>query len=341
MYMLYLTMYKPTRISRFEIREWTSDKYTKTFNSLDEYKPSIDMMATINTAATNDTFWTLNLQDSINKNRAKCYHSFQIPKRDGTMRDIKEPIGNLKVIQRNICFKMKDQLKILPHDCCHGFVKHRRCLTAMERHQQNGSMWFLKIDIKNFFPSISSGLIYETFKKIPQMACLPVETRRMIVDYLVDETGHLTQGCVSSPYIANLVLLEFDYKFSKWCNEHGLCYTRYADDMCISSRVNFKWHDVEMWVVDNLPAGLHVNKKKTKYTSMNQENVFLGLHYNQNKDITVGYKTKHLMKVMNHKAGLGQIPEEERSLWKGRLMYYRSIEPDYFTHDRFNNLECM
>ena len=339
---MYLTIYKPVKRDFFTHEEWQSRKYTKVIPTLDDYNPNEEIATAIANANNNpDVYWALGLDYlSILKNKAAHYRSFQIPKRDGSMRDIKTPTGNLKVIQKNICYLMKSELKILPHDCCHGFVKHRKCLSAMQRHQENGSMWFLKLDIKNFFPSISSGLIYETFKTLPQTASLTPNVRRLLVDLLTDETGHLTQGCISSPYIANLVLMEFDYKFSTWCAENNLTYTRYADDMCISSRVKFKVGPVVNEVKSLLPPGLHINKEKTKLTSFNQENVFLGLHYNQNKDITVGYKTKHLMKVIDHKASLGQIPFEERSLWKGRLAYYSSIEPDYFV-GRFDNIRNL
>lgn len=333
--MLYLTVYKHLHNTFFGREEFKGDKVTLQLESLDSYKPSREVFDNL-IVANQPEFW--NQGKAIHSDMKRNYHEFTIPKRDGGERTIKEPVGNLKNIQRNICYKMKSELKILPHNCCHGFVKHRRCLSAMQKHQDNGSMWFLKLDIHNFFPSVSSGLIYDTFKMIPQMATLSVGIRRMIVSYLVDETGHLTQGCVSSPYIANLVLLDFDYKFSEYCRNNNLIYTRYADDMCISSRVQLDVKDIVKTVKSLLPPGIKLNNEKTKYTSINKQNVFLGIHYNQDRQLTVGKDTKHLMKVIAHKASLGQIPDDEHSLWKGRLIYYRSIEPDYFSNPRFDSI---
>lgn len=336
--MYYLTVYKHLHNTFFGREEFKGDKVTLVLNTLFEYHPSEAIEKAI-TDGYGLNYWH---QDrAIDADMKKNYRQWTIAKRDGGERLIKEPVGNLKLIQRNICYKMKAELKILPHDCCHGFVKHRRCLSAMQKHQDNQSMWFLKLDIHNFFPSISADLIHHTFMMIPQTALLPYYVRRTIVSYLVDETGHLTQGCVSSPYIANLVLLDFDYKFSEYCRNNNLTYTRYADDMCISSRVQIDVKDVVDTVKSLLPSGIHLNYEKTKYTNINKENVFLGIHYNQDKQLTVGRETKHLMKVIAHKAQLGQLPVTEHSLWKGRLIYYSSIEPEYFKNERFDSIRNL
>ena len=334
---MYLTVYKKLKGTGFYKEQFKGDKVTLKLNPVD-YKPTPEVKGAMLMARV-ITWWSNGMD--MPEDKASRYHAFQIPKRNGKMRDIKEPIGSTKAIQRNICYKMKTELQILPHDCCHGFVKYRRCLTAMQKHQDNQSNWFLKLDISNFFPSISKELILNTFKLIPQFMYVDTDVREWLADALTDETGHLTQGCISSPYIANLVLLEFDYKFSNWCRKNNLVYTRYADDMCISSRVKFDKSAVVSKVKGLLPEGINLNDEKTKMTSIAGENVFLGIHYNQNKDLTVGYKTKHLMKVMAHKADLGQIPDEERSLWKGRLIYYTSIEPLYFNNSRFDSLRRL
>lgn len=332
--MYYLTAYKHLKKTFYGVEKFKADKHTIVIDKLEDYSPSVKVRTGLIKAEDMD-WWTLDKTVDLD-NKKKYYREFKIPKRNGKMRDIKEPLGDMKIIQKNICVKMKSDLQILPHDCCHGFVKGRRCLSAMEKHQDNQSMWFLKLDISNFFPSISSGLIYETFKMIPQMASLPIEVRRNLVNLLTDETGHLTQGCISSPYIANLVLLDFDYKFSEYCRINNLTYTRYADDMCISSRVKFNPKEVEREVKRLLPAGIKINSEKTKLTSINCQNVFLGIHYNQAKELTVGHETKHLMKIIAHKGELGQIPDEEKATWKGRLSYYQGIEPEYFSQKRFD-----
>ena len=270
-------------------------------------------------------------------NKAQYYHEFDIPKRNGGVRHIKEPLGDMKRAQRSICNKLKYQLQVLPHDCAHGFVKKRSCKTAMIRHQEAQSRWFVKFDLHNFFPSCSKEMVVEAFKNIAQLRyIMSEELMNQVADVLTDETGHLTQGCVSSPYIANLILLDFDVKLNEYCEHNHLTYTRYADDLCISGQYQFDWKAISRKIQEWLPEGIYMNFEKTKYTSYNQENIFLGIHYNQEMNLTVGYKTKRLMKVIAHKARLGQIPEEQLPTWKGRLAYYKAIEPEYFNSEIFN-----
>ena len=260
----------------------------------------------------------------------KEYREFDIPKRDGSLRHIKEPLPQLKAAQAYLVRYMQAQMKILPHNAAHGFVKGRGCYSAMKVHQDAGSRWFLKVDIHNFFPSISDTMLLEAFHKIANLNYIDDDTLTRMIDVFVDETNHLTQGCKSSPYLANLILIEFDYKFSEYCAKHGFTYTRYADDMCISAKNKFDKRLTVQTIKRLLPEGLTLSEHKTKLSSINGRNIFLGIHYNQNMNLTVGYKTKKLFKTIMYKARKGQLNEEDARLWTGRLYYYQSIEPAYF-----------
>lgn len=272
----------------------------------------------------------LYVQVPIPQNVPKEYREFDIPKRDGSLRHIKEPMPQLKVAQAQLVRYMQMNLKVLPHNAAHGFVKGRGCYSAMKVHQDAGSRWFLKVDIHNFFPSISNTMLLDAFCKIANMHYISVRTMLQMIDIFVDETNHLTQGCKSSPYLANLVMLEFDYKFSEYCAKHGFTYTRYADDMCISAPNKFDKKLTVQTIKRLLPEGLTLSEHKTKLSSINGRNIFLGIHYNQDMDLTVGYKTKKLFKTIMYKAGRGELSREDARLWTGRLYYYQSIEPAYF-----------
>lgn len=330
---MYLTYYKPVKRGWLQKEaKYVGEKVTIEVDSLDLDK----LKAKIPFSPADLTMTSISHATCLPENKADRYRTFSIPKKSGGMREIKEPVGDTKTAQACAVFLLQSCLKAHPHDCCHGFVKGRRCLSAMQRHQKNGSMWFLKLDIKNFFPSISKQMLIDMFNMVAQTNALSNEMKEQLADLFTDETDHLTQGCKSSPYLANMVLIDFDYKFNKWCLANNLTYTRYADDMCISSRVKFEPVEVVSKVRELLPDGIDLNLQKNKFTSFAQENIFLGLHYNRDKNITVGHDTKHLMKVIAHKAELGQIPEEEKLTWKGRLVYYTSIEPEYFKDSRFD-----
>ena len=265
----------------------------------------------------------------------RTYREFDIPKRNGKVRHIKTPVGDLKPLQAWVKNYFQKDLAIMPHNCCHGFEKGRNCHTALKVHQANSSEWFMKLDIADFFPSITTSILYNSLRNIANCSKLDNTELDVIVSLLVDETGHMTQGCISSPYFSNLVLLEFDNKFTMWCNKRGLVYTRYADDMIVSSADSFAYRTVEHKVVELLPAGLRLNRDKTQYRNYKWHNFNLGLCYSQDKKITCGKDMKNLFKVIAHKLQLGD-ETIDTVLWKGRFNYYASIEPEYFSQPRFD-----
>src|SRR3954447_3110891 len=50
------------------------------------------------------------------------------------------------------------------------------------------------------------------------------------------QMGHLPQGAPTSPMLANLAMRDFDRVVAKTADEHGLIYTRYADDLTLSTQ---------------------------------------------------------------------------------------------------------
>ena len=56
--------------------------------------------------------------------------------------------------------------------------------------------------------------------------------------------------------------------------------------------------------------------------------------YNKDMDITVGHEAKHNLKIIAH--NWESVPEQDKPHFVGLLSYYKSIEPDYFSQERFN-----
>jgi RNA-directed DNA polymerase len=53
--------------------------------------------------------------------------------------------------------------------------------------------------------------------------------------------GFTAQGFPTSPIIANIVLRGFDESMVEYCQANDIIYTRYADDLCFSSKTHDKW----------------------------------------------------------------------------------------------------
>jgi len=89
--------------------------------------------------------------DEIIANKDKHIRRMNIPKSDGSLRSIIAPDNKLKYIQKSIYWKFLKKYK--PSDAAHGFVNKRGIVTNARLHV--GAMSLGKIDIKNFFDSIS------------------------------------------------------------------------------------------------------------------------------------------------------------------------------------------
>ena len=271
--------------------------------------------------------------------KAGWYTTFSIPKHSGGRREIKAPNEFLKREQKEIYTYLRNDLGVLEHECAYGFVKSRNCKKSLEVHKRKHSRWFLKLDFHNFFPSFTTAMLLD--KLTEQAAIAKYLSHTVLADMLymcTDENNRLVQGSPSSPYLANIAMVQFDHHFSKYCKERHLIYTRYADDMLISSRCGFDWHEVQDVVLELLENlgynGLTLSQSKTRYGSFNGANWNLGLMYNNNFNITVGHEAKRLLKTIAHK--WETLSPEDQAHWRGVYVYYKHIEPEYFSQERFN-----
>lgn len=267
----------------------------------------------------------------------KPFKEFDIPKRKEGYRHIKAPVGVYKYAQAYAMRYLRDKVRIVESEYAYGFVRKKSCKSAVEQHHSNNSNWFLKLDIENFFPSITEDMIIQGIASTVNGSFIRPDRLVQLADLFVDETGHLTQGCISSPYIANIVLEKFDVLLGQWCKSKGIVYTRYADDMCFSSYYQFDPVAVIKQVMQWLPWGLTLKTAKTKFGNKSGVNIILGIHYNAQGNLTVGHVAKHNMKLVAH--NWEKLSWEERGHYIGLKTYYKTIEPEYFSQPRFDIID--
>jgi RNA-directed DNA polymerase len=170
------------------------------------------------------------------------YREFTIPKKSGGTRRICAPRIALLKLQRDI-------LRLLQHDYrprahVHGFVSgHQRSIVSNAR-QHVRKRWVLNLDLEDYFETIHFGRIrgrlmappYQYPDKIAQfishIACFPTEKE---VNGSIRNTSVLMPGGALSPILANIVTDRLDAELSRYCRQLGCTYTRYADDISISS----------------------------------------------------------------------------------------------------------
>ena len=160
--------------------------------------------------------------------RSSLYTDFDIPKKSGGVRRISAP----KLQLRNIQQKLKNEIEkyYFPPQYAHGFIKKRSIVSNAKQHINK--KWNVNIDIKDFFPSITSQRVYGLFKAKPFSFSSKVAS---LISNLLTYNGFLPQGSVTSPLITNMIFFSLDRSLAKYCKKNDITYTRYADDITFSS----------------------------------------------------------------------------------------------------------
>ena len=270
----------------------------------------------------------------------KMYYEFKIPKASGGLRTIHAPNEELKTDLYRIKDLFEKIYKCLPHDNAYAYVKNRDTKQELELHRVNDSKWFLKIDLKDFFPSCTSELIIDKLKNLYPFYYFDLDTltklSKIIDICLLDNC--LPQGTPTSPLLTNLIMVSYDYEITEYLKQKGAgyIYTRYADDILISNKGKFNWKEILADMYGILKP-FTIKTEKTRFGSSNGRNWNLGLMYNKDNQITLGYRKKQLLNAMLNNflrdASKQQYWSREDTYHLiGQLSYLKHIEPDYSSY---------
>jgi RNA-directed DNA polymerase len=158
--------------------------------------------------------------------RADHYVCFHTKKRDGNNREILAPKPYLKKVQRQILDELLHRVRL--NFRAEGFRKKRSVVTNAKRHI--GKEVVIKMDVRDFFPSIIFERVLGMFVSLGY----PRQTS-LLLTRLVTHNGKLPIGAPTSPAISNIICRRMDKRFSKLGQKMEFEYSRYADDITISS----------------------------------------------------------------------------------------------------------
>ena len=294
------------------------------------------------------------------QNRRSLYDHFEIPKstidpETGTfgVRPIDAPHSELKLALYELKSILENQCGASYHTNAFAYIPHRCAVDAIRRHQANHSKWFLKTDFHNFFGSTTPAFTKPMLSMIfPFSEIYRDPEGEQVLDKALDLCfldGGLPQGTPISPMLTNLFMIPIDHRLANVLRNHNdihYIYTRYADDMQISSKVKFNYHTIVDYInqtLEEFEAPFRLKDSKTRFGSANGHNFNLGVILNENNDITIGYKRKmafrsQIYDYLQHRLRNDPIPMRDLQVMAGLLSYYSSIEPDYWRQyiDRFN-----
>ncbi len=278
-------------------------------------------------------------------NRKSLYREFHIPKKSGGLRKIDAPNDELKEALRELVSILQGDFHALYHTSAYAYVSGRCTVDSVRRHQANQSKWFLKTDFSNFFGSTTLEFTMKMlsmifpFSEVASLQDGKEQLEKAISLGFLD--GGLPQGTPLSPMLTNLISIPIDHKLAQYFSERHMVYTRYADDILVSSQVGFRFTEVvahiNQVVHDDFGAPWFIKPQKTRYGSSAGKNWNLGVMLNKDNEITIGHAKKKQFKAMMHnyltdyKKGI-QWDLNDVQTFQGLMSYYLMIERPYITH---------
>lgn len=243
----------------------------------------------------------------------KRYITFQVPKKKkGEFRTIDAPCAGLKMIQRalNLIF----QTIYTPHEAAMGFVPHRSVVTNARVHV--GQKYVYNVDLKDFFPSITSGRLFKRLQVAPFY--MDKKMASIVTDLCcytnADGKNVLPQGAPTSPTITNFISEHLDRKLSKLARAYGMKYTRYADDITFSCSSNMFAEDGKFCkslqnIIEN-EEHFKINTDKTRLCHSGERQEVTGLTVNEQTNVTRKYVKQ--MRLFLHIWEAKGLPEAQR-----------------------------
>lgn len=153
-------------------------------------------------------------------------------KEDGSLRQTYDALPRLKAIQTKIKERLLQRVIFPPY--LHGSLRGRSPRTNATTHIRS-KITFAE-DISNFFPSASRALVHRVWSDLFGFS----HDVATLLTALTTKDGGLPQGAVTSSYLANLVFWDYEPGLVKNLALRGLRYSRYVDDVTVSSRVRLE-----------------------------------------------------------------------------------------------------
>jgi RNA-directed DNA polymerase len=289
--------------------------------------------------------------------RLRHYSYKWVPKRSGGFRLLEIPKPRLRALQRRLLHELIEYVP--PHEAAHGFRTRHSCATNARLHV--GQQVVVKLDLKDFFVSVSSLRIIALFRTLgyPEGAArvLTGLCTSQVPSQILDakdpakyefeqprpdwitrkrfQCPHLPQGAPTSPALANLCAFNLDVRLQAAAESLDARYTRYADDLVFSGGRQFE-RAAERFVTlvgaIALEEGFHINFRKTRIMTRAACQKVNGIVVNEKMNIARRERDK-LKAILHNCARFGPASQNRADLpdfrahLTGRLAHLAMIAP--------------
>jgi RNA-directed DNA polymerase len=261
------------------------------------------------------------------------YKVYSVPKRGGGRRIIAQPAKELKALQRALVNLYLSRLPV--HPSAMAYVLGRSIRMNAATHAENGPI--LKLDLRNFFPSIRSS-DWMAYCADHDLFDDPADRRASARILFRRERGahvhRLSIGAPSSPLISNLLMYEFDREIAATVAKDFVTYTRYADDMTFSAKRTGFLTGVEKAVRHALATlrypRLYLNDDKRVLATTKYRREITGLIITNDNLVSLGRDRKRLLRAQIHRFRLGELDRSASVRLAGHMAFAFDVEPAFF-----------
>lgn len=230
----------------------------------------------------------------------------------GSNRQTFDAIGPLKQIHRLLKQTFFRKVHFPPY--LQGSVKDCDYVSNATLHQ--GKQMLICEDVKSFFPSVKAEFVKDVwcgfFGFSPEVSEL--------LTLLTTKDGQLPQGAITSSYLANLVMWRREPLLHAKLAEKGITYSRYVDDMCMSSK-GYLDKETQTWVIAQVYGllsshGLRAGRNKHEIFSASKPMIATKLIVNQKPSLPQEKRSRIRAQVKHLEIALEKNlpPDELRAL---------------------------
>ncbi len=258
---------------------------------------------------------------------------------------------------------------VTPHRASTAFAQGDDIVSAAQVHHD--ARWLIKLDVENFFESITEISVYRVFLSLGYQRLVALELARLctrvrrlpgiykknprwrnrsrehkISAYTTGQLGYLPQGAPTSPMLSNLSVSAFDDEVYAIATDHGLRYSRYADDISLSTPCASFSRTQAVQVIRKVyeamvQHGLSPNRAKTQIRPPGSRKVVLGLLVDGPKPrLTRKFKSRLRMHLYYlNRSDIGPAGHAEnrgfdsiiglRAHVRGLIAHAQLVEPEY------------
>lgn len=266
------------------------------------------------------------------------YKRYTVPKRSGKgTREIAQPSREVKLLQRWAISKMRHILPV--HSAATAYEPGASIVNNARLHAD--SRYILKMDFKDFFPSIGEETLRAHFRNymdelndLADLEDMDLLIRLFLKRSMRKKQLEMAIGAPSSPFLANSVMFSIDEKIAIYCKKQGTRYTRYSDDLTFSVMEPGILRKVEKDVRSLVHTAdypkLRFNSNKTIHVSKAVRRVVTGLILTPDGKISIGRDKKRELRATLHAASLDKLSDDELQRLRGYLAFARNVEPTFY-----------